>query len=57
MIVIQLVKKFSTFYGTLRFTTVFTRAATDHLPEPQEFDGVGSYVTFRNNLFSHAEIF
>jgi hypothetical protein len=34
--VAQLVKKFTAFYGTKRFITVFTRAATCPYPEPDE---------------------
>jgi hypothetical protein len=34
--VAQLLKNFPIFYGTRRFITVFTRAATGPYPEPDE---------------------
>jgi hypothetical protein len=36
LIVAQLVKKFTEFYGFRVFITVFTRAATGFYPEPDE---------------------
>jgi len=45
--VTQLVKKFSAFYGTQRFITVFTRFHT--IPKP--------HVTFRNKLIHFGEEF
>jgi hypothetical protein len=37
LIVTQLVKKFPTFYRTLKFITVFKEPATGPYPEPDEF--------------------